>query len=80
VFGEGVSGLRGVLVDFGHTLAYIDVESDRKYKEGLLSILKKSGYQNDLENLTSAIVTFTIRAAKAKPKATVDCGNCSSHA
>ncbi len=47
--------LKGVLFDFGDTLAYIDKKSNRRYTDGLLSILRKYGYQKDLVNLTSSL-------------------------
>ena len=46
---------KGVLIDFGDTLAFIDENSDRKYKEGLLWILARHRNQVDLDNLTRAL-------------------------
>lgn len=45
--------LKGVLIDFGDTLAYIDKEGSRKYTKALLSILHKYGYQGNLDDLSS---------------------------
>jgi HAD superfamily hydrolase (TIGR01549 family) len=47
--------LKGVLIDFGHTLGCVEENSDRKYREGLLSILIRHGKQVDLNNLTLAL-------------------------
>jgi putative hydrolase of the HAD superfamily len=44
--------LRGVLLDFGYTLAYIDEAEDRQYREGLVSILKKYGYHKTLNDFS----------------------------
>src|SRR3972149_6974360 len=60
--------LRGVLIDFGDTLAYIDAKSDREYKKGLHSILKKSGYQNGLENLSSVVGDIYYKRSKGEAK------------
>lgn len=46
-------GFKGVLVDFGDTLAYFDEERNRRYVEGLLSILRRYGYQKNLDDLNS---------------------------
>jgi len=48
--------LKGVLIDFGDTLAYIDENSDREYRKGLLSILTRCGKQVDLDSLNRALV------------------------
>jgi HAD superfamily hydrolase (TIGR01509 family) len=47
--------LKGVLVDFGDTLAYIDKKNNRRYTEGLLSILRNYGYQKNLSDLASSL-------------------------
>lgn len=36
---------KGVLIDFGDTLAFIDEDGNRKYTEAILSVLRKFGYQ-----------------------------------
>jgi len=48
---NSVSDIKGVLFDFGNTLAYVDEEADRRYREELLSILKAYGYVKTLEDL-----------------------------
>ena len=45
--------LKGVLIDFGDTLAYIDEEGSRKYTEVLLTILRKCSYQGNFDELAS---------------------------
>lgn len=42
----------GVLIDFGDTLAYIDEEGDREYREAILSIVGKYGYRGNMERLS----------------------------
>jgi len=43
--------VKGVLIDFGDTLAYVDKRNNKKYVEGLLSILKNHGYQHNVDDL-----------------------------
>lgn len=43
--------LKGVLIDFGYTLAYLDEENVRRYRQDLFSILKKYGYNKTLDDL-----------------------------
>jgi HAD superfamily hydrolase (TIGR01509 family) len=45
--------LKGVLIDFGDTLAYVDKDGSRKYTEALLSVLCRFGYQGNLDDLAS---------------------------
>ncbi len=47
--------LKGVLIDFGDTLAYIDKERNRKYEGALFSIVKKYGYQKSLDEFRSSL-------------------------
>lgn len=46
--------LEGVLIDFGDTLAHIDKEGNKKYREAILSAVSKSGYQGDFKELSLA--------------------------
>jgi HAD superfamily hydrolase (TIGR01549 family) len=46
---------KGVLIDFGDTLAYIDEIGNRKYHEALLSTVKKFGYQGTLKELAGTL-------------------------
>jgi len=43
--------LRGVLIDFGYTLAFLNEENVRRYREELVSILMKYGYNKALDDL-----------------------------
>ena len=43
--------VKGVLIDFGDTLAYVDKGGNKKYVEGLLSILKNHGCQHNADEL-----------------------------
>lgn len=45
---------KGVLIDFGDTLAYFDREGSMRYKKALFSILREYGYQGSLDSLASA--------------------------
>lgn len=47
--------LKGVLIDFGYTLAYLDEENVRRYREELVSILKKYGYGRTLDDLAPVL-------------------------
>jgi len=44
--------LKGVLMDFGYTLAYIDEEEDMRYREEIVTVLKKYGYNKILNDLS----------------------------
>ena len=44
--------LKGVLIDFGYTLANIDEEEDLRYRKGLVSILEKYGYDKTFDELS----------------------------
>ena len=46
--------LEGVLIDFGDTLAHINEEGNRKYREAIFSVVNKSGYRGDFEELSLA--------------------------
>jgi HAD superfamily hydrolase (TIGR01509 family) len=45
---------KGVLIDFGDTLSYIDREGSMKYTKALFSILREYGYQGNLGSFASA--------------------------
>lgn len=47
--------LRGILIDFGYTLAYLKEENVREYREKLFSILKKHGYNRTLDDFVSIL-------------------------
>jgi len=46
---------KGVLVDFGDTLAHVDEEENRKYEEAIQSTTRKYGYRGDLDDLSSSL-------------------------
>jgi len=50
--GKDSMSLKGFRIDFGYTLAYIDEEEDAKYRKGLVSVLKKHGYNRSLDELS----------------------------
>ena len=43
--------LKGVLIDFGYTLAYLNEENVRRYREELVSILTEHGCNKTLGDL-----------------------------
>ena len=47
--------LRGVLIDFGGTLAFHDDTKNREYETALVSVLKKYGYERCLKDLSSVL-------------------------
>jgi len=49
--GRDVLNLRGVLIDFGYTLAHLNEENVKRYREELVSILTKYGYNKTLDDL-----------------------------
>ncbi len=49
--GKNVLNVRGVLIDFGYTLAYLNEENVERYREELVSVLTKYGYNKTLDDL-----------------------------
>jgi putative hydrolase of the HAD superfamily len=47
--------LKGVLIDFGGTLAFHDDVKNREYEAALVSVLKKYGYERRLKDLSSVL-------------------------
>lgn len=47
--------LRGVLIDFGYTLAYIDKEEDTNYGKEIVILLKKRGYGGSLDDFSPVL-------------------------
>ena len=43
---------KGVLIDFGYTLAYIDKEEDLKYRRELVSVLNQFGHDKSLKEFS----------------------------
>lgn len=47
--------LKGVLIDFGHTLAYLNEDNVRSYREELVSLFTKYGFKGTLDDLSSVL-------------------------
>ena len=60
--------LRGVLFDFGYTLAYPDEENVRRYREKLVSILMKYGYNKTLDDFVPVLESTYKNATKGRMK------------
>jgi len=50
-----MSHLKGVLIDFGGTLAHFDEEDDRRFREEIDSLLADHGHQKTLDKVTEAL-------------------------
>jgi putative hydrolase of the HAD superfamily len=48
------SALKGVLLDFGDTLAYIDRDGNTRYRRALHSILREHGFHGSLDGFSAA--------------------------
>lgn len=59
---------KGVLIDFGGTLAYLDEVEFRKYEEALIATLKKYGYERRLEDLASVLADIYLKSSKGELK------------
>jgi HAD superfamily hydrolase (TIGR01509 family) len=60
--------LKGVLIDFGGTLAFLDEMKNREYEEALVSVLKKYGYKGRLKDLSSALTSIYWNSTKGELK------------
>jgi len=60
--GKNALNVRGVLIDFGYTLAYLNEENVERYREELVSILTKYGYNKTLDDLVP-ILDSTYRSS-----------------
>jgi len=47
--------LKGILIDFGDTVGYIDHDENRRYEKALLSIVRRYGYRKSLSKLSSSL-------------------------
>ena len=56
--------VKGVLIDFGDTLAYVDKRNNKKYVEELLSILKNHGYKHDADDLNLRLSSLYYESSK----------------
>lgn len=46
---------KGILIDFGYTLAYLDKEDDLRFREGIASILKRHGYPKTIDDVSTIL-------------------------
>jgi len=69
--------LRGVLIDFGHTLAYIDEEEDTNYRKEIVTLLKKHGYSGSLEEFSPLLETLIGTIDLEKPRIRMSSGDIS---
>ena len=60
--------LRGVLIDFGSTLAYLDEAENRRYETALVSTLNKYEYRRRLEDLDSVLAGIYMSSTKGELK------------
>jgi len=60
--------LKGILIDFGDTLAYIDKKENQKYEEALLSTLRSYGYLKGLNMLSSSLGRMYWNSTKGEIK------------
>lgn len=59
---------KGVLIDFGGTLAYLDELENRRYEEALVSTLEKYGYEHRLEDISSVLASTYVSSTKGEQK------------
>lgn len=59
---------RGVLIDFGSTLAYLDEAENRRYEKALVSTLRKYGYKRNLKDLDSVLAGIYVSSTKGELK------------
>ncbi|MGB9135158.1 MAG: HAD family hydrolase [Candidatus Bathyarchaeia archaeon] len=60
--------LKGVLIDLGDTLTYLDEAKNREYEAALVSTLKKHGYERHLEDLASVLANMYYSSTKGELK------------
>ena len=60
--------LKGALIDFGDTLAYLDTEGNRRYQEELLAAVRIHGYRRDVNHIDSALEHALGNSAKGELK------------
>jgi hypothetical protein len=60
--------LKGVLIDFGSTLAYLDEAENRRYGKALVSTLSKYGYKRHLKDLDSVLAGIYANSTKGELK------------
>jgi putative hydrolase of the HAD superfamily len=52
---SGRLNLKGILIDFGDTVGYIDHDENGRYERALLSIVRRYGYRKSLGELSSSL-------------------------
>jgi HAD superfamily hydrolase (TIGR01509 family) len=57
---------KGVLIDFGETLAYLDEVKNREYEAALIETLKKHGYDRRLKDLASVLAGIYANSTKGE--------------
>jgi HAD superfamily hydrolase (TIGR01509 family) len=60
--------LRGVLIDFGGTLAYLDEAENRRYETALVSTLNQHGFKRYLKDLDSVLGDIYISSTRGELK------------
>ena len=60
--------VKGIMVDFGDTIAYIDPREYEKYTKGLCSILRRHGYKGKLDDLTLLLDELYHRSSQGEIK------------
>lgn len=60
--------VKGILIDFGNTLAYLDEDGDRRYREGIVTVLKSHGYKKSLDDLSLIIDNAYGKSSKGEVK------------
>jgi HAD superfamily hydrolase (TIGR01509 family) len=66
---------KGVLIDFGDTLAYLDDVEFKEYEKALVTTLKKCGYEIGLEDLASALASIYMKSSKGELRASQEFWN-----
>jgi len=59
---------KGVLIDFGDTLAYLDEVRNREYEAALVAKLKEFGHDTSLEDLASVLASIYLNSTKGEMK------------
>ena len=59
---------KGVLIDFGDTLAFVDETKSREYEAALLSVLKKFGYAGSPKTLSSVLASIYLKSSTGELK------------
>lgn len=59
---------KGVLIDFGGTLAYVDEVENGRYEEALVSTLKKYGCERQLKDVSSVLASTYVSSTNGELK------------